>query len=253
MKKPFSAPAIRDLLVPVAKLVAICAGVALALALVNLITAPVIEETKLREKNKVLAELSGNAVRSQGEAAFPLRLEQAAWDALLNNPRLTAADRSILARYYHETGGTHALAPDFSPDDARQLSRVFAKTERGRKDKVRAWYILRSGGTISGYILELAGSGYGGEIDIVAAYEPDGTVRSFRVLHAEESPAQTKMISAPDYDRHFRGTRGASVPVVKAMLSRKSADAVSGASISFMAVAAAIKEGSLFVMAQGGE
>jgi electron transport complex protein RnfG len=253
MAQPFDLKALKELLMPVLKLLAICAGVALALALVNLITDPIIAESNLREKNKVLAELAGGAVRSDAREAFPLEISKDAWKADLDDQNLSYTDRSVLKRSYTSTvEGAYRLKPGLSEAEAGALAVISSKTAINRKNRVQAWYVLTTGDTVTGYLLELTGSGYGGSIDIVASYEADGTVRGFRVLRAAESPAQSKQIRSPDYDRHFTGTRGAGVPVVKAMLSRESADAVSGASISFMAVAAAIKDGSLFVMARGG-
>jgi len=243
----------KELLIPVAKLGSICAGVALALALVNLITAPVIAEANLREKNLVLDQLSGGAARGEERAAYPLEMGQAAWQAMETDPGLSFSERSVMERCYAlKDDGVYHLIPGLNEKDAAALSAVSAQSAINRKGRVRTWYVLTKGSDITGYVCELTGAGYGGPIDIIAAYAPDGTVRSFRVLRASESPAQSKQIRSDDYDRHFIGTRGNGVPVVKAMLSRASADAVSGASISFMAVAATIKDGSLFIMARGG-
>jgi Na+-translocating ferredoxin:NAD+ oxidoreductase RnfG subunit len=254
MKNPLKSPAVKNLLDPVLRLLAICAAVALALGLVNLFTDPIIREAALREKTAALSQLSGPASRSVAHAGFPLEMDPAAYETLRADASVTPDGRSLMDRWYERTAaGRYIVRKGMTVEEAAALAAGLEKSAVARKGKVRAWYILKTGNEVSGFLLELAGSGYGGQIDIVAAYKPDGAVRTFKVLKADESPSQSKQIRSDDYARHFAGTRGAAVPVVKAMLNRSSADAISGATISFMAVGGAVKEGSLFVIAIGGE
>jgi Na+-translocating ferredoxin:NAD+ oxidoreductase RnfG subunit len=243
---------LRDVLEPAARVLVICAGAALLVALVNLVTAPVIEENESRGKNSALRELTGGAAGSEARPAFPLAIDAAKFESALHT--VSFADKLFLRRCYElsETG-IYRLKKGLAAPDLISLSEIMKKHTLEPPGTVRAWYRLGNTGTGAGYILELSGSGYGGPIDILALYDPDGTVRRLTVITAEESPAQTKQITSDSYWRHFAGTKAGDVPVVKSMLKKASVDAISGATISFMAVAAAVKEGSLYVIALGGD
>src|SRR4030042_1641766 len=207
MKKAFSRKALQDLFEPVARLLAICAGVALALGLVNLVTDPIIRKAALREKNAVLTKLAGNDIPGQARTAFPLEIIKTTYETVWFPQLKSYADRSLVERCYERSStGNYFLKRGLPEPDLVSLSGIIEKNAFTFKSRVRAWYLLKTAGEISGYILELEGAGYGGPIDIIAAYETDGTVRSFQVLRAEESPSQTKMIREDAYSRHFPGT-----------------------------------------------
>ena len=117
---------------------------------------------------------------------------------------------------------------------------------------VRAWYRLESGGIVTGFLVELSGTGYGGPLSLIALYDPDGTVKALKILNSDENHFRNKQIQSDTYVRHFTSNRFGDIPVVKEMLNKKSLDAISGATISFMAVADAVKTGSHYVVALGG-
>jgi electron transport complex protein RnfG len=147
---------------------------------------------------------------------------------------------------------------------------------------VNAYYAVRQGGAVSGYILDLTGTGYGGEMTIFAACAPSGEIRAGRLLDNLETPGLGKKAETPSYMNMFVGTGGDTpVPVTKAMLSASGgspepasrpqgwwamarnslagwlfgeqspsaggAEAVSGATITFSGVSAALAEGARFV------
>ena len=57
---------------------------------------------------------------------------------------------------------------------------------------VRTYYTVSQGQTASGYILDLEGAGYGGEMSIFASYAPDGEIRAARLLDNLETPGLGK-------------------------------------------------------------
>ncbi len=108
--------------------------------------------------------------------------------------------------------------------------------------------VADSSGKCSSYILELVGNGYGGEMKILAAYKENGEVISVKLMDNQETPGLGKKAEKPDYMKKFIGTGGdRPIPVRKDMLSQKDADAVTGASITFMGIANALSSGSDFV------
>ena len=117
-------------------------------------------------------------------------------------------------------------------------------------------YPVSSGGKRTGLLLELDGSGYGGEMKILARYDQDGTIRAVKLMGNSETPGLGKKAENPAYMDKFIGTGSADnpVPVRKDMLSAAEADAVTGATITFLGVSKALAEGAGYVRAvSGGE
>ena len=119
---------------------------------------------------------------------------------------------------------------------------------------VKAYYPVMKNGKTFAYILDLRGNGYGGELKILAAFKKNGEIISVKLMDNEETPGLGKKAEKPDYMKKFIGTGGKKpVPVRKDMLSRKDADAVTGASITFMGIANALEAGSKFMKQFGGK
>ena len=103
-------------------------------------------------------------------------------------------------------------------------------------------------------LLELEGSGYGGEMNILARYDWDGTVRAVRLMDNSETPGLGKKAENPAYMEKFIGTGSQEnpVPVRKDMLASGEADAVTGATITFLGISKALSEGAEYVQAVSG-
>jgi Na+-translocating ferredoxin:NAD+ oxidoreductase subunit G len=116
--------------------------------------------------------------------------------------------------------------------------------------KVTGYYpIYGTGGdNVTGYILQLVGSGYGGEMNLIAKYDTGGTILGAVLMENQESPGLGKKAEDPGYMEKFIRTGGDEpVPVRKDQLSTDEADAVTGSTITFVGIAQALKEGSEFV------
>lgn len=113
---------------------------------------------------------------------------------------------------------------------------------------VTRYPVLKDGRQI-GSLLELAGTGYGGEMKILARYDDSGEIRAVKLMENEETPGLGKKAEGAGYMDKFigTGTAGNPVPTRKNMLPASEADAVTGATITFLGVAKALNEGSLFV------
>ncbi len=115
-------------------------------------------------------------------------------------------------------------------------------------DSVRSRYPVEGAG---GWILELNGKGYGGDMKILASYKEDGTIIDVVLMDNAETPGLGKKAEKSDYMDKFRGKGGSSpVPLTKDALD--SPDSVSGASITFMGIAAPLNAGSEYVKSLGG-
>ena len=104
---------------------------------------------------------------------------------------------------------------------------------------------------LGGYILSLVADGYGGDMAILARFHLTGEIAAVKLMDNLETPGLGKKAESVLYMDKFVGTGGVGndkkVPVRKDMLPRAQADAVSGATITFMGIAKALAEGSEFV------
>ncbi len=144
---------------------------------------------------------------------------------------------------------------------------------------VRGYYPVEEGGSLFGYVLQLQGMGYGGEMKLMAAYRKDGVIQSSRLLDNLETPGLGKRAETPEYMAMFKGTGGNEkpVPTSKEMLQTGGSpsqsgketkldfrtwflggeagggtDAITGATITFLGVSSALAEGSRFVTTELG-
>ena len=117
------------------------------------------------------------------------------------------------------------------------------------QDYVSYMYPLYSSGKVSGYILGLTSTGYGGELSIVASYDTNGFVMAAKLVADSETPGVGKKAENPQYMDKFIGTGSDTnpVPTNKSMLSDADAAAVSGATMTFTGITKALSAGSAYV------
>jgi electron transport complex protein RnfG len=110
-------------------------------------------------------------------------------------------------------------------------------------------YPVSKGGEAAGMLLELRGSGYGGEMKILARFESDGVISAVKLMDNSETPGLGKKAENPAYMEKFIGSGSLEkkIPVRKDMLSAAEADAVTGATITFLGVSRALAEGAGYV------
>lgn len=114
-------------------------------------------------------------------------------------------------------------------------------------------YRVSKDGQSAGMLLELEGSGYGGEMKILARYERDGTIRAVKLMDNSETPGLGKKAETPAYMEKFlnTGTSENPVPVRKDMLAPEQADSITGATITYLGVSKALGEGARYAAAEG--
>lgn len=108
-------------------------------------------------------------------------------------------------------------------------------------------------GRVAGCIVALTGAGYGGEISLLAGYRANGEVFAVRMMENQETPGLGKKAEEPGYMAKFIGRGGGEpVPTARSELSPSEADAVTGATITFVAVAKAVRAGSEYARSLAG-
>lgn len=160
--------------------------------------------------------------------------------ALVNSvtaPVIAAADKA---------NRDNALLAVSSPYKAGESTAVDSGRVKSRTE-------LYDGSTLVGYVLDLSTKGYGGDITMIAAYKLDGSIIGSKVVSDSETAGLGKKCEEDWYMAMFAG-KGSSdaVPTSKTMLKSNESDAVSGASVTFQGVSAALKEGSDYVKSVGG-
>jgi Na+-translocating ferredoxin:NAD+ oxidoreductase subunit G len=167
----------------------------------------------------VIAALSLGIVNAVTEPAIARERERALADAL----------RSV------SFGGT--VGPEVPVDE---------------NEAITSYYLL-SGDGKNGYIVRLVAVGYGGEMQILASYDDTGTVVAASLLDNQETPGLGKEAERPEYMEKYLGTGGSKpVPVSKNSLSQEDADAITGATITFVGIGDALASGADFVKHLGG-
>jgi electron transport complex protein RnfG len=118
---------------------------------------------------------------------------------------------------------------------------------------VSYYLTLSQNGALQGYIVGLKGSGYGGQLTMVASYSLEGENLFAKMLTNSETPGLGKKAEDKGYMDKFKGTGSKkAVPTNKSMLAADDAAAISGASVTFAAVGKAITGGSEYIKSLGG-
>lgn len=171
------------------KLLAICAAAALALGVVNSITAPEIKKLEDAAKAKALSELVV----------------------------VGAADPNK-----EEVVEGH--------------------------DTVSSYYEIKDGSNLIGYILYLKAKGYGGMMTVMASYNNNGSLIGAVLMDNAETPGFGKRAEKSEYMEKFvgRGNDGNPLPLFSYQVDEE-VDTVTGATITFMGISNALKNGSDFV------
>lgn len=113
-------------------------------------------------------------------------------------------------------------------------------------------YYYEITGPDGGYIVKLIGTGYGGDMHILAGYRMNGEIFSVVLMDNSETPGLGKKAESPEYMDKFIGTGGEeAVPVLKGQLPQQEADAITGATITFIGIGQALAEGAEFVKSLG--
>ena len=111
-----------------------------------------------------------------------------------------------------------------------------------------AYPITGVDGEVVGFILQLVGIGYGGDMQLLAGYRPTGELFSAQMMENLETPGLGKKAEAPAYMEMFIGSGAESpIPVSKKELPADQADAITGATITFIGVGRALADGSELV------
>ena len=154
-------------------------------------------------------------------------------------PKIALYEAQVVAEALKTVAGPYQIGESLEISDST-VSTLYSLLDEGQKSV--------------GYIVQLTGVGYGGEMMMMVSYLNNGEVIDARLLANSETPGLGKKAEIPSYMEKFIGTGGTnSVPQSKGELSKEEADAVSGSSVTFAGVAKTVAYGSNLVKSLGGK
>ena len=118
---------------------------------------------------------------------------------------------------------------------------------------VTSYYTVKDGDKVTGYILNLKGAGYGGDLIILASYKAGGELFGSVMMENDETPGLGKEAEKDWYMKKYIGYAGENIPTTKSQLEQVDADAISGATITFAGIGNALIAGSDFAVKLGGK
>jgi electron transport complex protein RnfG len=154
-------------------------------------------------------------------------------------PRIAIYEAKVIEEALQTVAGPYEIGESRESDDSSITS---------------LYHLLDSNRNEVGYIVQLTGVGYGGEMTMMVSYLSDGEVLDARLLANSETPGLGKKAEEAVYMEKFIATGGAnSVPQSKGELSKEEADSISGSTVTFAGVAKTVAYGSDFVKSLGGK
>ena len=115
-------------------------------------------------------------------------------------------------------------------------------------DNVNTYYPLNVSG-IRGFVLNLVGIGYGGEMEILSSFTEGGEILAITLMDNAETPGLGKAAERSEYMEMFVAHGGETdIPTSKRQLETEEADAISGATITFLGIGEALSAGERFVI-----
>ncbi|MEA1910710.1 MAG: FMN-binding protein [Spirochaetota bacterium] len=126
-------------------------------------------------------------------------------------------------------------------------------TDVEREDPIKGYYPLTGSEGTEAYIINVIGSGYAGDMNLLTSISLEGEILSVALMEHTETPGLGKEAENDSYMEKFVGTgKDSVIPSSKSHLTPKDADSVTGASITFIGIGKALNEASVFVSQLGG-
>ena len=125
---------------------------------------------------------------------------------------------------------------------------VGEKKEIKDNSNVKSYYIIKSKDG-NGFLLNLVGSGYGGEFKMAASFDIKGNLIASKMLDNSETPGLGKKSEEKWYMLLFTKTK--TIPKTKNDLSSEDKALVSGASVTFQSVASVLNNAQQWVIKEG--
>ncbi len=125
--------------------------------------------------------------------------------------------------------------------------------ESDNQNGINGYYPLSDEGNIDAYIVDVTGAGYAGDLGLLTTISLEGEVLAAALMENSETPGLGKEAENASYMKMYIGTgKDSVIPSSKSHLNPADADAITGASITFVGIGKALNEAADFVGQIGG-
>ncbi|SFM49100.1 RnfABCDGE type electron transport complex subunit G [Thermodesulforhabdus norvegica] len=107
-------------------------------------------------------------------------------------------------------------------------------------EETKTVFPAKKGGQVIAVALDAAASGYGGPVEVMVGFKPDGTLVGIGIMRHSETPGLGARVTEDVFTSQFRDK----TPPIKLSAQGGTINAVSGATISSTAVVTAVNQAS---------
>lgn len=119
---------------------------------------------------------------------------------------------------------------------------VYEKKELESDGEKISYTVALDGSEVCGYIFTVSAKGYGGDVSVMTAVNPDGSVKAVEILDvSDETPGLGQNAAKESFYSQF-ASKTADIELVKGTATGNQVNAVTGATITSKAVTKAINE-----------
>lgn len=104
------------------------------------------------------------------------------------------------------------------------------------------WFTAEKDGKVVGYVVPAESKGYAGAIKMIVSVTPEGKIIDFDILESKETPGLGDNAGKDPFKGQFKGKKADDLEVVKDKTKENNIQAMTGATISSVAVTKGIKE-----------
>lgn len=119
---------------------------------------------------------------------------------------------------------------------------TYEKKELKADDETVVYTVASDGEEVRGYIFTVSAKGYGGDVSVMTAVNPDGSVKAVEILDvSNETPGLGQNAAKESFYSQF-ASKIADIELVKGTATGNQVNAVTGATITSKAVTKAVNE-----------
>jgi electron transport complex protein RnfG len=144
-----------------------------------------------------------------------------------------------------------AVLEGYDNDPVKDRFSVPAGKDKKGRDIFKTVFPAKKSGEVVALALDASGKGFGGKIEVMVGFNPDGELTGISIMNHAETPGIGSRVTEEEFTEQFQGIAPDDV---------ESVDGVSGATYSTKGVVAAVKQAAKFfqerqeeLMAQAGK
>ena len=128
----------------------------------------------------------------------------------------------------------------------------FIEVEGASEGDVVTMFVAKASGSQMGYVAKVAPNGYGGAIEMLVAFNQEGSVEGIKILSHSETPGFGANAEKPAFSDQFKG-KVAPLTVTKVAPAETEIQAITGATITSTAITNAVNAAAEYINAHSAE